>query len=97
MHASAIGLAKASDAEILERATLERRTVLTADLDYLRLLATTHRESSGLILFRGGSYSEREILDRLARVLALASEAEIATSLFVVEKNRIRRRGLPFQ
>jgi len=82
--------------EILDHAKRERRTILTADLDYPRLLATTNPESSGLILFRGGNYSDREIEDRLARVFALVPDEEIATSLLVVEKTRIRRRRLPF-
>ncbi|MBP1777589.1 MAG: hypothetical protein H6Q86_3599 [candidate division NC10 bacterium] len=96
VHASAVGLLRAADVEILDHAKRERRTILTADLDYPRLLATTNPESSGLILFRGGNYSDREIEDRLARVFALVPDEEIATSLLVVEKTRIRRRRLPF-
>jgi len=96
VHASAVGLLRAGDAEILDRARWERRIILTADLDYPRLLATTHPQSGGLILSRGGNYSDREIEDRLARVFALVPNEEIATSLLVVEKTRIRRRRLPF-
>jgi len=97
VHASTIGLLRASDVEILERARLERRIILTADLDYPRLLATTHPEAAGLILFRGGNYSDREIEDRLARVFVVVSDEDIATSLLVVENTRIRRRRLPLR
>jgi predicted nuclease of predicted toxin-antitoxin system len=37
VHASTIGLDRASDAEIISRAKTEARTVITADLDYPRL------------------------------------------------------------
>lgn len=97
VHASAIGLATASDQEVLEHAAREHRIIVTADLDYPRLLATTHPQSAGLILFRGGNYSEREIENRLAHVLALAPSTDLTASLIVVEKARIRRRDLPLR
>lgn len=39
VHALELGLARASDTEILERARRAQRMVVTADLDYPRLLA----------------------------------------------------------
>jgi len=38
VHASAMGLDRSADTEILTRARQEARTVVTADLDYPRLL-----------------------------------------------------------
>jgi len=52
VHALELGLARASDKVILERAQEEQRIVVTADLDYPRLLALTQAEGPGLILFR---------------------------------------------
>jgi hypothetical protein len=49
VHASAVGLARASDEEILERALAEGRIVVTADLDYPRLLALRPGGGAGLI------------------------------------------------
>ena len=40
VHASAISLYKASDAEILSVAVSQNRVIITADLDFPRLLAT---------------------------------------------------------
>ena len=40
VHASAISLYKASDAEILSVAASQNRVIITADLDFPRLLAT---------------------------------------------------------
>ena len=57
VHALEAGLDRASDEVILERARKEQRVVLTADLDYPRLLALAQAEGPGLILFRGGNYS----------------------------------------
>ena len=39
VHAFAIGLSASPDSDILERARAEGRIVITADLDYPRLLA----------------------------------------------------------
>jgi predicted nuclease of predicted toxin-antitoxin system len=43
VHAIAIGLGRASDAEIIARAAFDLRVIITADLDYPRLLAFTRR------------------------------------------------------
>lgn len=61
-----MGLHQTSDTEILNRARNDQRAIVTAALDYPRLLALAKAEGPGLILFRGGNYSEREGVDRLA-------------------------------
>lgn len=68
---------------------------MTADLDYPRLLALQKAGSPGVILFRGGSYSDHEMLALLDRVLAQTGALELARSITVVDHNRIRRRALP--
>lgn len=95
IHASEAGLSHAPDADILSRARAEARVVVTADLDYPRMLAVTGRQGPGLILFRGGDYSELEALERLGRVLATVPTSDLSTSIIVIERNRIRRRRLP--
>jgi predicted nuclease of predicted toxin-antitoxin system len=69
VHASAVGLSATPDIEILERARAEDRIVITADLNYPRLLALLKANRPGVILFRGGAYSEAETLALLDRVL----------------------------
>ncbi len=69
VQASEIGLQRAPDKKILERAANEQRIVVTADLDYPRLFALTQTKGPGLILFRGGNYSEIEAIKRLQRAL----------------------------
>lgn len=97
VHALELGLARASDEVILERARREQRVVVTADLDYPRLLTLTRAEGPGLILFRGGNYSEQEAVDRLRRTLETIPDEELPNSIVVIEKGRIRRRQLPLE
>lgn len=49
---------RATDKELLEIARRQDRIVITADLDFPRLLAQSSTEGPGLILFRGGDYSD---------------------------------------
>ena len=95
VHASTVGLAAKPDSEILERARAEERIVITADLDYPRLLALLKADRPGVILFRGGSYSDAEMLALLDRVLAQSNTLALERSITVVDQHRIRRRSLP--
>ena len=94
VHAVDLGLAQASDGDILDRARREERVVMTADLDYPRLLAMARSDRPGLTLFRGGDYSEQEAKDRLKRCLEVIPIAEFASSIIVIERGRIRQRRL---
>jgi predicted nuclease of predicted toxin-antitoxin system len=95
VHAAHINLSRAPDTEIIERARDDDRIVVTADLDYPRLLALSAADSPAVILFRGSDWSESQIVDRLAAAIAVVPEKELSKSLVVVEKTRIRRRALP--
>jgi len=97
VHAFKVGLGEASDSTILEYAHNEQRVIITADLDYPRLLALVGADGPGLILFRGGNYSEQEVLEHLGRMFETISEEEIINSVVVIEKNRIRKRRLPLK
>jgi predicted nuclease of predicted toxin-antitoxin system len=94
-HASTTGLAQASDQEILEVAKKNQRIVVTADLDYPRLLALVAASGPGIILFRGGDFSEKETTSLMARILEAIPAEEFAISVVVVDKKRIRKRRLP--
>jgi predicted nuclease of predicted toxin-antitoxin system len=95
VHASALGLDRAADADIMARATEEGRTVITADLDYPRLLALAGATAPSLILFRGGDWSEADITERMRQMLVGVHESELARSILVIDRNRVRRRRLP--
>src|SRR6266568_4411274 len=88
-------LAEATDAEILSRARQEARTVITADLDYSRLLALARVTVPSLILFRGGNWSEIDVIKRMHELLQGLSEIDIEQSMLIVDRQRVRRRRLP--
>jgi predicted nuclease of predicted toxin-antitoxin system len=95
VHASEVGLAMGRDEELMARARVEGEVIITADLDYPRLLALGKSTSPAVILFRGGQFSEAEMRELLERVLAAIEPEEIARSMIVVDSQRIRRRRLP--
>lgn len=97
IHASKVGLDRASDEVILEKGRTEKRIVITADLDYARILALTGAAEPGLVLFRGGNYNDRQAIDRLDRALEVIPENDFENSMIVIDKSRIRRRSLPIQ
>jgi predicted nuclease of predicted toxin-antitoxin system len=97
VHASDIGLYKTKDREILEEARKHHRIIITADLDFPQLLAISHAKDPGIILFRGGNYNEKEMLNLLKRVLDNVKEEKIVDSIIVVDKTRIRRCPLPIE
>ena len=95
VHASALDLATSDDEDILERARREGRVVITADLDYPRLLAAQKAQTPGIILFRGGSFSRDEMLEMLDAVLSELGPGRIEGAIAVVDRTRIRWRKLP--
>lgn len=97
IHASDIGMERASDTEIVGRAKHEGRTVITADLDYSRLLALTGAMEPSLILFRGGDWTDSDVIARIDQLLRSVTGVDLERSIFVIERNRVRRRRLPIR
>jgi len=96
VHAHDIGKDRAPDDELLEIARREGRVIVTADLDFPRLMALSLAEGPGLILFRGGNYSDQEMCELLARVLRRVPAETLEKSICVVDRKRIRVTRLPF-
>ena len=95
VHAYDIGKDRASDRELLVLARAEGRVIITADLDSPRLLALSEAEGPGVILFRGGNYSDAEMCDLLERVLQEVPLEVLERSVSVVDRRRIRVTRLP--
>ncbi|CAB1075575.1 hypothetical protein D1AOALGA4SA_3394 [Olavius algarvensis Delta 1 endosymbiont] len=95
VHAHQIGKDQAPDTELLIIARREDQVVITADLDFPRLLALSLAEGPGVILFRGGNYSDIEMCELLERVLSKISSEILENSICVVDRNRIRFTRLP--
>jgi predicted nuclease of predicted toxin-antitoxin system len=95
VHAIDLNLERAKDIEIIETANKMDSIIITADLDFPRLLANLKEPCPGLILLRGGNYNNKEVVYRLNRVFEIVSEENIRNSIIVIDKDRIRRRSLP--
>lgn len=97
IHASSLGLERAPDRELLNRAAAEGRMVITADADFPHLLALSHGTAPGVILFRGGDYTQQQVEELLARVLDRLPEDVLARSICVVDRKGVRHRRLPLK
>jgi predicted nuclease of predicted toxin-antitoxin system len=97
VHAHGLGLDRATDRELLAIARRENRIVITADLDFPRLLALSSAEGPGLVLYRGGNYSDAEMRDLLDRGLTEVPPEILEPSVCVVDRKRIRFTRLPLR
>ncbi|MGO9122478.1 MAG: DUF5615 family PIN-like protein [Desulfomonilaceae bacterium] len=97
VHAHEIGMDRATDTELLETARIEGRILITADLDFPRLLALSLSERPGLILFRGGNYSDIQMCELLGKVLDRVPIGTLGASICVIDQKRIRITRLPLQ
>jgi predicted nuclease of predicted toxin-antitoxin system len=95
VRAHQIGQDRATDRALLALARREERIIVTADLDFPQMLALSAAEGPGLILFRGGNYSDVEMAELLERVLVQVRAEDLERSVCVVDKRRIRITRLP--
>ncbi len=96
VHVRALGLARATDAELLTRARQEERVVVSADTDFGFLLASRQDPLPSVVLLRRlPSHDPSTIVALLLSNLATMAEALEQGSLVVVEERRIRVRRLP--
>jgi len=95
VHATELGLHRASDTDVMTSAKRDGRTIITADLDYPRLLALARSADPSLILFREGNWSDADVIARLDEILTGLTADQITESVIVVDRTRVRRRKLP--
>ena len=86
----------ATDQELMELARQTDRIIITADLDFPQLLALSGAAAPGIILFRGGDYSELEMEELLRRVLDSILTDRIQRAICVVDRKRIRCHRIAF-
>lgn len=77
LHASEIGMSRASDETILATAVEQERVIITADLEFPRLLSNPSASGPGLILLRNGNFSEAESIECVRRVLLAMHHDEL--------------------
>ena len=96
-HVREHGLSRSPDTDLFERAVDEDRIIITADLDFSRIIALSGRESPGLILFRGGSLTDDQMLSLLKTVLKQVHEDQLPRSVSVIDRGTLRVAPLPLR
>lgn len=95
VHVRDVGLAKSSDREIFGFAARERRTIVTADLDFADIVVASSGDIVSVVLLRLRDASAARGFSRLAAILPDAAEALENGSIVIVADDRIRIRSLP--
>lgn len=96
VHLLEQGLYRLSDADVLEKARMENRVLLTMDLDFGYLLAISKQEMPSVILFRLQNETSENVNQRLNEVLThLADELTSKWVIVSVDEKKIRVRKFP--
>ena len=95
IHLTEQGLEKISDEAILRKAQDEQRIILTVDLDFGFLLATTKASFPSVILFRLEDESRKMIEQRLTEVLGECQNELSNGAIISVSDKYFRVRSLP--
>lgn len=97
VHWSSVGSPTASDSEIMEFAAERDFVVLTYDLDFGAILATTHGEKPSVVQIRVNDISPQGVSATVVAVLRqLRSDLE-AGALITINSRRTRVRLLPLK
>ncbi|MBW9254967.1 MAG: hypothetical protein G3I08_00975 [Ferrovum sp.] len=97
VHWSGLGVNNAPDSEIMAYASANDYIVLTNDLDFSAILATTHGEKPSVVQIRSEDLSPNAIGKQvIAALRQMASELEEG-ALLTVDPSRTRLRVLPLK
>ncbi len=94
-HAADIGLARASDANILATAKADGECVLTHDLDYGQLLVFSGESAPSVVIFPLRRADSGAMFRRLTDDLVGFEEALKAGAIVIIEESVSRIRPLP--
>ena len=94
-HAGDIGMAQASDSEIVEEARRNKEVIVTHDLDYGRLLAFFGRSTPSVIIFRLRNTHPDNLLSRIIGTWHQIENSLSEGAIVVIEDSTLRIRKLP--
>ncbi len=95
VHLAEENLQKLPDEEILLKAKLEKRVILTVDLDFAYLLAVSNTDLPSVILFRLNNASREVMETRLQEVIKICSLDLLEGAIISVSNDSFRVRCLP--
>ena len=85
---------RASDRDILAHAQAEDRILISTDLDFANLAVACRQPCPGLVLLRLDNPSAEVMCVRLQVALSALAEDEIAGSVVVIQRSKLRTRKL---
>lgn len=95
VHVSEIGMSRADDADILQRARSESRVCATLDADFHSLLATTGERSPSVIRIRKEGLDAAALAMLLQGIWPRIEDTLDSGALVTVTERSIRVRRLP--
>jgi len=95
VHLAERGLHRLPNGEIFALASDESRIVLTFDLDFGEILASSGDHTVSVVVFRLNNTSTEFVIRRLASMLADVEDVPGSGAVVVVEDGRHRVRRLP--
>jgi predicted nuclease of predicted toxin-antitoxin system len=97
IHVRELGMQRARDIELIERARAEKRILITFDLDFGEILALGVLDEPSVLILRLEDERADSVNRLLQVVLSEQSEALESGALILVEPGRYRVRLLPIQ
>jgi predicted nuclease of predicted toxin-antitoxin system len=94
-HVSSLGMASASDEDILKEAERQQATVVTLDADFHQILATTRVQLPSVIRIRIEGLKGDRLAALLLQVISQAGTDLTTGAAVSVTENRIRVRSVP--
>jgi predicted nuclease of predicted toxin-antitoxin system len=95
VHTGDIGMATATDEQILEHARREGRVVVTLDADFHALLALSNAAMPAVVRVRIEGLRGEELAELVERVVGTCEVDLRAGAMVTVDKHSVRVRGLP--
>ena len=95
-HWSTVGKADASDSEIMAFAATNHYVVLTNDMDFAAILASSHEKKPSVVQIRAEDLAPNTIGAQIIAALRRVHEELQAGALLTIEADRTRLRVLPF-